>query len=192
MVDINKLKQDIKFDVDLFGCKLFFLTTWGLFSPREIDAGTYLLLKHLKIGNSDKCLDIGCGYGVIGIWMAKKSPDIEVHMIDKDFLAVEYSNKNAKINGVNNAHAYLSNAFSRVDKIKFDTVVSNIPAKVGRELLSIILLDAKNHLAPGGQIVVVTITGLREFMKKNLKEVFGNYEKIKQGNKYTVARAILE
>ncbi|MDP7280367.1 MAG: methyltransferase, partial [Candidatus Poribacteria bacterium] len=66
------------------------------------------------------------------------------------------------------------------------------PAKVGRELLLIILVDAHKRLCSGGQIAVVTINGLREFMKNNLKQVFGNYKKLKQGRAYTVARAVKE
>ncbi len=192
MNEINKLKQDIVFKSNLYGEDLSFKSTWGLFSPRDIDEGTRLLLKYLKVGQADMCLDLGCGYGPLGIWMARQASDGYVHLVDKDFVAIDYANKNIKFNNINNAEAYLSNAFSQVPSdIKFDTIVSNIPAKVGRELLSIILYDAKQQLNPGGQIVLVTINGLRIFMKKNLTEVFGNYKKIKQGRAYTVARAVL-
>jgi len=74
--------------------------------------------------------------------------------------------------------------------MEFDNIVANLPAKVGKELLYIILSDARAHLKPGGQIVVVTISGLKEFIKRNLKEVFGNYKKLKQGREHTVARAV--
>lgn len=188
---VKDIRADIVFDAELSGQPLRFQTTWGLFSPREIDEGTVLLLKYLKVDKADNCLDIGCGYGPIGVWMARNAPEGETHMVDKDFLAVEYSNTNAVLNKTDNAKAYLSNAFSHVPDMKFNTIVSNIPAKVGRELLTIILEDAKAHLADDGQLVVVTINGLRDFMKNNLKEVFGNYKKIKQGAKYTVARATM-
>lgn len=188
---VKDIRADIVFDAELSGQPLRFQTTWGLFSPREIDEGTVLLLKYLKVDKADNCLDIGCGYGPIGVWMARNAPEGETHMVDKDFLAVEYSNTNAVLNKTENAKAYLSNAFSHVPDMKFNTIVSNIPAKVGRELLTIILEDAKAHLTDDGQLVVVTINGLRDFMKNNLKEVFGNYKKIKQGAKYTVARATM-
>jgi len=71
-------------------------------------------------------------------------------------------------------------------------VVSNVPAKVGREMLTILLCDAKARMNPGGEIVVVTINGLRDFIKRNFREVFGNYKKLKQGKAYTVARAVKE
>ena len=63
------------------------------------------------------------------------------------------------------------------------------PAKVGRELLLILLTDARARLRPGGRIYLVTINGLRDFIKRNLSEVFGNYKKVKQGRSYTLAMA---
>ena len=170
---------------------LTFKTRWGVFSPRAIDEGTQLFLKHVDIQESDKCLDLGCGYGPIGLAVAKSCPRGEVHMVDKDFIAVELSNTNAKLNNTNNAQAYLSDAFSAVGKTDyFDQVLSNVPAKVGREQLSIILYDAYDALKPGGKITFVTINGLRHFIKDNFKSVFGNYKKLKQGQKYTIAQAI--
>ena len=189
--DIAKLKQDLTIQVNLLDHDLTFKTRWGVFSPRAIDEGTQLFLKHVDIQESDKCLDLGCGYGPIGLAVAKSCPKGEVHMIDKDFIAVELSNANAKLNNINNAQAYLSDAFSLVDKTNyFDQVLSNVPAKVGREQLSIILYDAYDALKPGGKITFVTINGLRHFIKNNFKSVFGNYKKLKQGQKYTIAQAI--
>jgi 16S rRNA G1207 methylase RsmC len=189
--DIAKLKQDLTIQVNLLDHDLTFKTRWGVFSPRAIDEGTQLFLKHVDIQESDKCLDLGCGYGPIGLAVAKSCPKGEVHMVDKDFIAVELSNTNAKLNNISNAQAYLSDAFSLVDKTNyFDQVLSNVPAKVGREQLSIILYDAYDALKPGGKITFVTINGLRHFIKNNFKSVFGNYKKLKQGQKYTIAQAI--
>ena len=70
--------------------------------------------------------------------------------------------------------------------------MSNIPAKVGNELLSLFLIDSLKHLEPGGRIYVVTITGIRRYIERSFKEVFGNYKKVKQGKTYTVAMAIKE
>ena len=112
-------------------------------------------------------------------------------MVDKDFVAVELANYNAKNNGITNAKAYLSDAFTHVpNEIRFDQIVSNIPAKVGREQLSVILYDAYDALETGGKITVVTINGLKDFIKTNFKFVFGNYKKIKQGQKYIISQAV--
>ncbi|MDG2354171.1 MAG: methyltransferase [Gammaproteobacteria bacterium] len=189
--DIPKLKQDLSIQTNLLGHDLTLKTRWGVFSPRAIDDGTLLLMKYLDIATEDKCLDLGCGYGPIGLSVAKSCPQGEVHMVDKDFIAVELSNKNAKLNHINNAEAYLSDAFLSVNKDNyFDQIISNVPAKVGREQLSIILYDAYDALKPGGKITFVTINGLRNFIKDNFKSVFGNYKKLKQGQKYTISQAI--
>ena len=189
--DIPKLKQDLKIQTNLLGHDLTLQTRWGVFSPRAIDDGTVMFMQYLDIASTDKCLDLGCGYGPIGLSVAKSCPQGEVHMVDKDFIAVELSNTNAKLNHINNAEAYLSDAFSAVGKQNyFDQVLSNVPAKVGREQLSIILYDAYDALKPGGTITFVTINGLRHFIKDNFKSVFGNYKKLKQGQKYTIAQAV--
>jgi len=188
---IEELKQDLHIQANLAGKELTFATTWGIFSPREIDSGTDLFLKYLDIKEDEIALDIGCGYGPIGLAIAANAPKGQVHMVDKDFVAVDYANTNAGINRLPNAKAYLSNGLSAVPKdIQFTTVVSNIPAKVGKEMLSILLNDVHDQLAPGGQFVVVTINGLRQYMKRNFVEVFGNYEKVKQGKDYTISRCV--
>ena len=137
-------------------------------------------------------LDIGCGYGPIGLTLAKLAPQGNVHLIDKDFVAVEYTKKNAQANHINNYEAYLSNGFSAVPTMQFDCIVSNLPAKVGKELMQILIYEAKEHLKPNGKLYVVTISGLREFIKRTFKECFGNYEKAAQNGTYTVSLAYIQ
>ena len=188
--NIPELKKDIVLDVELLGSRFNLHTRWGVFSPRSIDDGTLLLLKYISADEDDVCLDLGCGYGPIGLALARHCHKGQVHMVDKDFVAVELANYNAKINNINNAKAYLSDAFIQVpSELKFNKIISNIPAKVGREQLSIILYDAFEALELGGTITVVTINGLKDFIKNNFKSVFGNYKKIKQGQKYIVSQA---
>lgn len=189
--DISRLKKDIVLDVELLGSKFNLHTRWGVFSPRSIDDGTVLLMKYISADENDVCLDLGCGYGPIGLALARHCTKGQVHMVDKDFVAVELANYNAKNNGITNAKAYLSDAFTHVpNEIRFDQIISNIPAKVGREQLSVILYDAYDALEPGGKITVVTINGLKDFIKDNFKSVFGNYKKIKQGQKYIISQAV--
>lgn len=190
---IDELKKDIVFADNIQGFDLTLHSTWGLFSPREVDSGSRLLLDFINVGESDICLDLGCGYGVIGMTMAKLAPNGKVYMVDKDFVAVECARKNAEINHLANCEAFLSNAFSNIsDDLKFDVIASNLPANVGKEMLYIILSDAKRHLKKEGRLYVVTIAGLREFIKRNFKEIFGNYEKIKQGREHAVHLCINE
>lgn len=169
---------------------LRFNTTWGLFSPRAIDDGSQLLLQHLDLETGYDCLDLGCGYGVLGLCLAKMAPGGHTLMVDKDFVAVDYAEKNRQLNRIDNAGSLLSNGFNQIPEQQFDVIVSNIPAKVGKEMLYIYLFDALRYLKPGGSFYIVTITGLRQFFKRGFTEVFGHYEKIKQGKTYTVARGI--
>lgn len=184
----DKIRQDLTVKSNPNHHSLTFKTTWGLFSPRAIDDGSLMLLDFLDINNDDDCLDLGCGYGVLGLCMAKSAPDGHTLLVDKDFVAVEYSEKNRILNNIENASCQLSNGFDHIPKQQFDLIVSNIPAKVGKELLYIYLYDALDYLKPGGSFYIVTITGLRQFFKRGFHEVFGHYEKIKQGKTYTVAR----
>jgi 16S rRNA (guanine1207-N2)-methyltransferase len=190
MKTASELKEDISFEATLRGEKLRFVSTWGLFSPKAIDDGSYLLIKHIDITDGQPTLDLGCGYGAMGLAIAKACPNGSVHLVDKDFVGIEYASKNVQLNGLNNCKVYLSNAFSAVGDVKFDNIIANLPANVGNEMLYIMLSDAYAHLNPGGQLVVVTIAGLKEFIKRNFKQIFGNYQKIKQGRDHTVARAV--
>lgn len=183
------IPTEITFDATLRGNEFRFATTWGLFSPRTIDVGTQLLIEWIEINDGDICLDLGCGYGALGITMAKCARDTNIYMVDKDFVAVDYAKKNIELNNLQNCQAMLSNGFSHLPDMKFDLIVSNLPATVGKELLQIFLRDAKRHLKQNGKLFVVTISGLREFIKRHFIEVFGNYRKVKQRNTHTVAMA---
>ncbi len=190
-MNVAEIKKDIVFQKYLRGMEFTFHSTWGIFSPRDIDAGTGLLIKYMQINETDICLDLGCGYGPIGLTMAKLAPQGKVYMIDRDFVAVDYARKNAEINGLANCEVFLSNAFSHIPKgVKFDVIASNVPAHVGKELLYVILSDARRHLKKQGRLYVVTIAGIRAFIKRNFVEVFGNYKKVKQGKSYTVAMTV--
>ena len=188
--DLNQYNRKIRNDLLIEHQGLEFYTTWGLFSPRAIDDGSRLLLDYLKLEADDDCLDLGCGYGVLGLCMARLAPGGHTLMVDKDFVAVDYADRNRRHNKIENASCMMSNGFNQIPTQQFDVIVSNIPAKVGKEMLYIYLFDALEYLKPGGSFYIVTITGLRQFFKRGFSEVFGHYEKIKQGKTYTVARGI--
>ncbi len=188
---------------------LIFNTTWGLFCPEEIDGGTKLLLKAIsedtkllnifeknevvdgtpsgKKASKGSILDIGCGYGPIGIALAKALPEASVDLIDKDFVAVDYSNKNAIENGAKNVKSFLSNGFSHIpsDK-KYSLIVSNLPAKVSKEFFWILFAEAFDHLEKDGYFAVVVIKQLEIMMRKNFNTLFGNSEVIDRDKTYSI------
>lgn len=188
-LDLDRLRQDIVFEDTLLGHRLRFHTTWGLFSPRAIDEGTRLLLDHLEVRPDERALDLGCGYGPLGLAIARSAPQGSCLMVDKDFVAVEYANANARRNRIDNAHAILSDGLRHVPPQTFSLVVTNLPAKTSKEHYYLFFHDIRERLEPGGRFYVVVISGLREFIARAFDEVFGNHRKIKQGRQYTVAMA---
>ena len=188
--DIEQYRQDMLIKTELCGVPMQFATTWGLFSPKAIDEGSRLMLDHIHVESDDNCLDIGCGYGPLGLTIAKLAPQGKTTLVDKDFVAIDYTNKNIKLNRLDNCEAFLSNGLNQTGRRHFNLIVSNIPAKVGNELLSLFLYDALQHLEPGGRFYVVTISGIRKYIERSFKELFGNYKKVKQGKTYTVAMAV--
>ena len=189
---LDKLRQDIVFTESVCGQQLTYHTTWGLFSPKNVDEGSRLLLDYLEINETDDTLDLGCGYGPLGLTMARLAPKGTSVLVDKDFMAVEYSRKNAQLNNIENVEVFLSNGFDQVGDRQFDLIVSNLPAKTGKELYYLYFYDALARMRPGARFYVVTISGLRKFVQKAFMEVFGNYKKLKQGKTYTVAMGRVE
>ncbi len=188
-LDLARLRRDIVFEDELMGHRFVFHTTWGLFSPKAIDEGTRLLLKHLEVAPDDRAIDLGCGYGPIGMAIARSAPQGHCLMVDKDFVAVEYANANLARNGIDNAEAMLSDGLRHIPPQRFTLAVTNLPAKTSKEHYYLFFHDILDHLEPGGRFYVVVISGLRRFIERAFVEVFGNHKKIKQGRQYTVAMA---
>lgn len=184
-------RKDIEFRQEVLGKPFAFSSTWGVFSPEKLDDGSLMLLDYIDFQRDDDSIDLGCGYGVLGMTAARECPDGQHLLIDKDFVAVEYARKNCIKNNLTNAEVMLSNGFYHVDDARrFSLVMSNLPAKASKEQHYLYLLDAYNAMKSGGRFYVVTINGLRDFMKRSFTEVFGNAKKIKQGKTYTVTMAI--
>lgn len=189
-MDPDRLRQDLVIRDTLLGNMFEFHTTWGLFSPKAIDEGTRLLLEHIEVHHDDRALDLGCGYGPLGLAIARAAPTGSCLMVDKDFVAVEYANRNAQLNHVVNAHAMLSDGLRHIPDQTFTLVVTNLPAKTSKEHYYLFFNDIRDHLEPGGRFYVVVISGLRQFIARAFDEVFGNHTKVKQGRQYTVALAV--
>lgn len=186
-------RKGIHFKQDVLGRPFEFYTTWGIFSPEKLDDGSLMLLDYIDFKSDDTSIDLGCGYGVLGMTAARECPNGQHLLIDKDFVAVEYARLNCQKNQLTNTHVQLSNGFNQVDNnLTFSLVMSNLPAKVGKEQHYLYLLDAYQRMTAGGRFYVVTINGLRQFMKRAFTEVFGNAEKVKQGKTYTITMATKE
>lgn len=151
---------------------LEFMVSQDLFSSQVVDNGTQRLLRTLlfeKIDSFEKALDLGCGYGPIGIVLKKICPQSEVHMVDRDALALVYAKANVEFNNVNDkVSVYGSLGYDEVLGTDFDLIVSNIPAKVGEHVLTHIVKDARYHLKRNGKAIIVVIDAIDEYIHKEL------------------------
>ncbi|MBZ4665663.1 class I SAM-dependent methyltransferase [Mahella sp.] len=182
--DMKRIKFAFK------GYALEFITDAGVFSKGKVDTGSGVLLNALPDRLSGKVLDMGCGYGAIGISIAKAYPDVEVVMADINSRAVELAQENIKLNGVDNAIAYQSDGFAQVDGL-FDIIVSNPPIRAGKSVVYAIFEQCAMHLKSGGEFyaVIQRKQGAESAMAK-LAEIYGNCEKVAREGGYWVLRCV--
>lgn len=129
-----------------------FWTDYNVFSKNGLDFGTRTLLESIDINSlKGKILDFGCGYGPIGIFLAKNN--LKVDMIDVNLRALNLAKKNAAINGVN-VSIFESNIYSNVTA-KYDYIITNPPIRVGKKILYEILIGAREHLKEDGTLIFV-------------------------------------
>lgn len=143
----------------------------SLFSSHQIDTGTQHLLKSLAdhdLSRTRRILDLGCGYGPLGISLAKLSPECELHVVDRDALAVAFARHNGKLNGIANLQAYGSLGYDSVSDSDFDLIVSNIPGKAGDAAIRAFLLGAARVLSPEGMVAVVVVSPLVPLVQETL------------------------
>ena len=148
------LKSEIrKFNVDILNYHLVFNSDNGVFCKEHLDFGTRLLLENITWNEVDgDILDIGCGYGPIGI-IAFKITGNSVTMCDVNKRALHLARMNAKENQVN-ANILESNCYENIDGI-FDTIITNPPIRAGKKILYEILFGAKEHLTDNGKLFLV-------------------------------------
>lgn len=166
-------------------------TRHGLFSSKAIDEGTASLLRELESAPPQaRVLDLGCGYGALGLTLAARWPNTQVALIDSDLRAVEAAAENAIANDLTNATAHLSDGLRDAPPGPYDLVVSNLPAQAGNDALDLLLLDAHDALRDGGSLVVVAVNGLRRYLQRRMAYIFaGQVHKAHQGPRHTVLEA---
>ncbi len=151
---------------------LQFKTSQEIFSSHTIDAGTQFLLRTIvEAGYTDltSVLDMGCGYGPLGLTLKALHPDSNVHLVDRDALAVEYTSQNVALNNFNNVEAFGSLGYDDVHQTNFKLMVSNIPGKAGEKVFSCLLNEAAYYLSPDGIVAIVVVTPLEQTIEKILK-----------------------
>lgn len=164
-------KKDVLFHYN--NRELRFRVSQSLFSSQDIDLGTRHLIKSIadvKPPNCRKILDLGCGYGPIGIAIKTVCPSSEVQMVDKDALALSYCRQNLELNNLSGVKVYASLGYDDVADNDFDLIVSNIPAKVGDRVLTHMLKDSRFYLKHGGRMAIVVIDAIGDYITKELND----------------------
>jgi len=153
-----------------------FLSYSSLFSGSEVDEGTLLLLENIRVPSEGLVLDVGCGYGVIGIVLAKINPSLRVYMVDINPLAVKASKYNAKLNGVEDRVVVLQgDRYEPVKNMKFDAIYSNPPLSAGMKIVEDIVLGAREHLREKGLAQFVLAKG-GEYLAREARKVYSRVE----------------
>jgi 16S rRNA (guanine1207-N2)-methyltransferase len=158
------------------GKSLQFKTSQQLFSAHDIDTGTKFLLRAIveaDYPSLQRILDVGCGYGPLGLTLKSLYPDSTIHLLDRDALAVAYSRQNAELNGLTDLEIYGSLGYDDVKRKDFDLIICNIPDHAGEMVITYLLQEARYYLAPGGITAIVVVTPLEEMITKILKDTSG-------------------
>ncbi len=153
------------------GIELIFKTEEGVFSPRRIDKGTLAMLSLVDFQDGDKVLDLGCGYGVVGILAAKILGPHNVAMTDKDRLAIHLSKENAKLNDVGDITIYESDGFKNVDEKDFTLILSNPPYHTDFSVAKEFIEKGFNRLCIDGRMYMVVKRDL--WYRNKFKSIFG-------------------
>ncbi|OIK14428.1 16S rRNA methyltransferase [Bacillus sp. MUM 116] len=188
----QKVESDPKYwDYTLRKHLFRFKTDNGVFSKREVDFGSRLLIEAFELPDVEGfILDVGCGYGPIGLSLAQSYPEKIVHMVDVNARAIELAKENAVLNQLQNVEIYESDRLTAVKVNNFAAVLTNPPIRAGKKIVHDIFEQSHEHLAAGGElwIVIQKKQGAPSTIEK-LKELFAEVETINKSKGYFVIKA---
>jgi len=186
----ESISQQKHWTYRLKGNTLSFTSDNGVFSKNTVDFGSELLVESYDIPEQFQkasLLDIGCGYGTMGLAYGKAYPELSIEMIDVNERALVLAQENAKKNGIHNVDIHESNLYDSVKKSQYEIIISNPPIRAGKIVVHTILEKAYDYLAENGQLVIVIQKkqGAPSAQKK-MEEVFGNCERIQWDKGYWI------
>jgi len=158
-----------QFTVSVQGVDLILTSDRGVFSHGQLDNGTLRLLKKMELPESGDFLDLGCGYGVIGLVAAKLRPAAYVTLVDINERATRLAAANARANGISNVEVLTGDALQVLEDRQFDVILCNPPIRVGKPKLHELIEDAAQRLRPSGVLWMVIHT--RQGAKTHLREM---------------------
>jgi 16S rRNA (guanine1207-N2)-methyltransferase len=176
----------------LHGHYFEFVTATGVFSHKRIDNGTRLLVESMILPEGGALLDVGCGYGPVGIAAARLRPGLDVWMTDVNHRAVSLARENVRRNGIRNARVLEGSLYEPVRNCTFDAIVTNPPFSAGvAKVVDPFVQGSVGHLGHGGslQIVVRTTKG-GSSVARLLERHFGGFEVVARGSGYRVLMSV--
>ncbi len=173
--------------VSALGNEMEFITDAGIFSRDGLDRGTEVLLKALP-ALSGRVLDLGCGWGAVGVALGKRYPELDIVMTDINQRAVDLARRNLAANGVR-AEAVQGDGFAAVEG-RFDAIVTNPPIRAGKAVIYALFEQARQFLTPGGALyIVIRKQQGAPSALKYLREIYAQAEIIDRGSGFHVIRA---
>lgn len=168
-----------------------FETDTGVFSKSEVDFGSRVLIDTFVMPVTEgPVLDVGCGYGPIGLSIAKSDANRTIHMVDINERAVQLSRKNAEVNGVQNVRIYESDGFTEVTETDFAAILTNPPIRAGKQTIFRFYIDAYAKLCVGGELwVVIQKKQGAPSTFDRLEETFGQVEVVDKVRGYWIIKA---
>ena len=190
---VSTPKSEAKFGLVracLRGKSFEFLTASSVFSKRRIDSGTRLLIEAMVLPKTGCVLDIGCGYGAVGIAAATFNPQLHVVMTDVNMRAVRLARKNVELNKVINAEVQNGHLYEPVENLAFNCVLSNPPVSAGMETVKTIIKEAPKVMAPKATFQMVIRSKIGAKTLPNLfNETFGNCTVLARESGYRILMA---
>ena len=176
-------------DFEYRGKRLRFETDAGVFSRGEVDEGSRLLLKNMPADLRGDVLDLGCGWGALGVSLGKAFPETRITMTDVNLRALELSRRNAEANGVR-ARCLESDGLAALQGCAFDMIVTNPPIRAGKAVIYRLFSEAAEALKPEGALyLVIRKQQGAESCLKYLKTLFASAERIDRDGGFWILRA---
>lgn len=175
--------------VTLRNREFVFWTDAGVFSKSGVDFGSQLLIETMEFPEDSTVLDVGCGYGPIGLTAATLASAGSVTMVDVNERAVELARKNAEGNGIVNAEIKVSDRYENLQGRRFDVILTNPPIRAGKQVVHSIFDGAVDHLTERGELwVVIQKKQGAPSAKKRLEELFASVEDVARDAGYRIFR----
>lgn len=184
---LREIREEVR------GVSLTLLTDAGVFSRGRIDFGTRLLIETVPLPQVGPILDLGCGYGPIGITLAKLLPHLVVYMSDPNRRAASLAQQNAERNGAANVRIYVGEGYTPFPpEVRFGAIVTNPPIRAGKRVVYGLVEGARERLLAGGTLTCVAQTkqGAKS-LRAHIESVFGNVAELEKDGGYRVFHAVL-